>query len=136
MKSSAIISLLLLAVPSVFAGNHGNRLTRKHQARAALASVDQELIEKRSNLEVRDEHNNTLTKRAFSGRGTFYYTDVGLGACGESAQWLLWSQRMFADVYSSLTTRHSLPFPLAQHRTPILPHRPTLAEQRMDRCIE
>jgi hypothetical protein len=24
-----------------------------------------------------------LTKRAFTGRGTFYYTDVGLGACGE-----------------------------------------------------
>jgi hypothetical protein len=43
------------------------------------------LIEKRSNLEVRDEHNHTLTKRAFSGRGTYYYTDVGLGACGECA---------------------------------------------------
>ena len=84
---SAILSLLLLAVaaPSAIAGNHGNRLTRKHQARAALAAVDQELIEKRSNLEVRDEHNHTLTKRAFSGRGTYYYTDVGLGACGECA---------------------------------------------------
>jgi hypothetical protein len=90
---SAFISLLLLAIPTALASNHGNRLTRKHQARAAHAQIDQELIEKRSNLEVRDEHNHTLTKRAFSGRGTFYYTDVGLGACGE----LLWNgytQRM------------------------------------------
>jgi hypothetical protein len=97
---SAFISLLLLAIPTALASNHGSRLTRKHQARAAHAQVDQELIEKRSNLEVRDEHNHTLTKRAFSGRGTFYYTDVGLGACGESAQ--LWShgvtQRMVANV--------------------------------------
>jgi hypothetical protein len=80
---SAFISLLLLAIPTALASNHGNRLTRKHHARAALAQADQELIEKRSNLEVRDEHNNTLTKRAFSGRGTFYYTNVGLGACGK-----------------------------------------------------
>lgn len=83
---SAFISLLLLAIPTALASNHGSRLTRKHQARAAHAQVDQELIEKRSNLEVRDEHNHTLTKRAFSGRGTYYYTDVGLGACGESPQ--------------------------------------------------
>lgn len=37
-------------------------------------------------LVVRDVHNNTLTKRAFQGRGTFYYT--GLGACGEWAKGL------------------------------------------------
>lgn len=99
---SAILSLLLLAVPSAFASQHGNRLTRKHQARAALASADQELIEKRSNLEVRDEHNHTLTKRAFSGRGTYYYTDVGLGACGES--------QSYQDVFKGCTlTLPSLP---------------------------
>ena len=84
MKSA--LSLIVLALtPAVFAshGAHGSRLTRKHLARAAQAEVDHDLVAKRSNIEVRDEHNNTLTKRAFNGRGTFYYTDVGLGACGE-----------------------------------------------------
>lgn len=85
MKSALSLIALALA-PAVFASNgaHGNRLTRKHQHRAAQAQVDKDLMAKRSNIEVRDDHNNTLTKRAFSGRGTYYYTDVGLGACGES----------------------------------------------------
>lgn len=89
MKSAlSLIVLALAAVPSALAAGHGghsNRLTRKHQQRAAAfaAEQDYELVAKRSNIEVRDEHNHTLTKRAFNGRGTFYYTDVGLGACGE-----------------------------------------------------
>lgn len=127
---SAFISLLLLAIPTALASNHGNRLTRKHQARSAHAQIDKELIAKRSNLEVRDEHNHTLTKRAFSGRGTFYYTDVGLGACGE----LLWDIRWPKDVltqFSSFTIAQ-IHYALIQSLlflTALPSHRSTIAEQ-------
>jgi hypothetical protein len=97
MLSIARLSLFaLLLTSSTLASSHSHlrhkRHNRKHfdiaerHSEAGVAERDDQLLRKDlgEELVVRDVHNNTLTKRAFQGRGTFYYT--GLGACGEWAK--------------------------------------------------
>jgi hypothetical protein len=96
MLSTSFLSLSLLAVSSLSAltvsasDAHLHRISargNKHSHRAiagrkaaAAAAAHEELMQRSENG---TEHVNHLGKRAFNGVGTYYYTDVGLGACGE-----------------------------------------------------
>lgn len=84
MLSITRLSVFALLLTSSALANHDNTLLRQKRGLGSKrhSEIAERQVKEVGELVQRDEeHNNTLAKRAFTGRGTFYYT--GLGACGE-----------------------------------------------------
>jgi hypothetical protein len=80
--STLALPLLLLSAPFASASSsHGvNPIKRSHSRRAVEQKRDAELLARNATTPAQA---HLLDKRqSFHGRGTYYYVDVGPGACG------------------------------------------------------
>lgn len=95
--SLSVLSVGLLALSSVTASSaHQHRISTRNKHRASAerrkaVNDNNHHPEARGEVVNGTEHINHLGKRAFNGVGTYYYTDVGLGACGQHSPNDKWS---------------------------------------------